>query len=170
MIANGAPSMLAMVARRARRAVRALLPFGPPIGVYVASALGEVKQARGIAEALRAQGFQVTSRWHDVYVLGEELVLDPVFHRTRLGENFDDLFQADMVVLWAAAGMPRAAFVETGWAQVLGMPILWVQSGSVGGCLADRSELVRVMQAASFHDIARGSLALAHEKLLGRNA
>lgn len=129
--------------------------------VYVASPEGLANHAKCIAEALAEAGFEVCSRWHEV-IGTEPRTSDPIILRERLRQNFVDLAGSDLMVIWTASGEPRTTYVEAGWAQVLGVPALWVQGLSGARTLADQGPGVEVLLDTRIAAIVLAARALLH--------
>lgn len=126
---------------RLARWVRRVIPVAPR--VYIAAPEGLATHAQGIGATLTGAGFVVCSRWHDV-IGTEPHTTSPTVLRDRLHVNLVDLATADLMVLWSATGTPRTTYIEAGWAQMLGVPILWVQGLTGARTLGDHGPGVEV--------------------------
>ena len=101
------------------------------LSIYVAASSGEIDRAKCWMQRLRDAGFTVTSNWPEV-IASAGNVANPrdASDTDRLCWSLEDLRQvkaADVVWMLAPApsgGSGRGAYVELGYAQALGKPLV----------------------------------------------
>jgi len=121
--------------------------------VYVAAALASFARAQHFADRIAAAEHQIVSRWHSsASVRGG--APDPradVERQVQLFPNVTDLERADILVVLADQGQPRATFVEAGYALGRGLPVVWVIGpNGEGRCLFDSHPAVVRLESSLF--------------------
>jgi hypothetical protein len=111
--------------------------------VYVAAPLAFALKAQAFAEALRALGCWVTSRWHALVGVDAVESLDPEVRARALAMNVYDLDLANALVLFANEGTPRSSLIECGWALASGYPVVWVHAPGAPPLFADHHQVTR---------------------------
>ncbi len=125
------------------------------IKVYVASPVANAVRARWLGEQLAASGMRVVSDWAAEATSKGPAIRDPSCadaRRSVLYANIRALDLADIVVVLADEGAPRATYGEIAWALSRGVPVVWVQGRhGEGANIWDAHPLVRIV-VASYHD------------------
>lgn len=117
------------------------------VRVYVAGSRDIAGQADRLADFLRSDEVEITSKWH----VNETKLVDPSdgdVRRKILRSNLEDLEKADFVVALMTSGKPKATYAEIGYALAEGKPVVWigpVESEDPLACIFDAHDnVVRV--------------------------
>lgn len=99
------------------------------MNIYLACALNCSDQARGIARILEMGGHIIVSSWHDTAKESFD-PSDDVVRGRILRTNLADLETAQVVIVFAHIGNPRATYCEAGYALAIGKRLVWVHNDS----------------------------------------
>lgn len=111
-------------------------------------------EPQALASTLRAAGYAVTSRWHDMVVANEVDPTDDEKRKQILAMNLEDLDRADVVVALVdnPAREPKATYGEITYALAKGKPVAWLHGpNGEGRNIFDAHALVR--RCRSFQDV-----------------
>lgn len=101
--------------------------------VYLAAAYERREEMQGVRDVLQALGHEVTSRWIDQDLSGQqeaagtaELAADPAAYTKFADKDIEDLRAAEVVVSFTGGGGRGGRHVEFGMAVMLGKQLVLV--------------------------------------------
>ena len=93
--------------------------------IYIATAFGNAKEARGAANALEWLGHTITSRWISAAGIGDAAATEDAL-ATAHKQNYEDLGSADLLLVMRASdsGETLVEFAHALWNMKI--PIVWI--------------------------------------------